>query len=307
MKQLTLKQSNQSVPALIAGFWRAADVPIGALAKHIDFCVENGITFFDHADVYGRGICESKFGEALKATTVNREDLWIQSKCGIVPGSMYDFSEAHLLEAVDGILSRLRVDYLDSLLLHRPDALMEPEDVASAFDKMYKSGKVRHFGVSNHTPMQIELLKTCVEQPLEFNQLQLSIPYAGMITNGMEMNMTTPGAADHDGYVLDYSRIHGMTLQAWSPFQKSFMGGAFIGDRENFASLNDVVEELAAKYNVTPAAIAIAWIMRHPAKIQVITGTYNQSHVKDAIMGSEITLTREEWYRLYIAAGHQLP
>ena len=306
MKQIILRHQQQ-VPALIAGFWRAANVSVDDLTRHIALCVENGVTYFDHADVYGRGVCEENFGKAFAASGIDRESVWIQSKCGIVPGKMYDFSEKHILEAVDGILGRLGVEYLDSLLLHRPDALMEPEEVAAAFDKLSAAGKVRHFGVSNHTPLQIALLKTCVRQDIEFNQLQLSIPFAGMIQTGMEMNMTSPGSIDHDGGVLDYCRVNGITIQAWSPYQKSFMGGSFIGDRENFGALNDVIDELAAKYAVTPAAVAIAWIRRHPANIQVITGTYNPAHLMDAVSGCAVTLTREEWYRLYLAAGHDLP
>lgn len=237
MKQLTLKHTNTAVPAIAVGCMRIGDMQPQELADHITFCLEQGLHFFDHADIYGRGTCEENFAKALNVTDIRREDLWIQSKCGIVPGVMYDFSKEHILSSVDGILKRLHTDYLDSLVLHRPDALMEPEEVAAAFDTLEASGKVRHFGVSNHKPLQIELLKKCVRQPLEFCQMQLSIPFSGMIASGMETNMLTEGAVDRDGSILEYTRIHDMTIQAWSPFQHGFFGGVFIGDRTRFLSL----------------------------------------------------------------------
>lgn len=307
MKQLTLRQTNAAVPAIAIGCMRVGGMQPQALAGYIDFCAEHGLNFFDHADIYGRGSCEENFAKALSAASVRREELWIQSKCGIVPGTMYDFSKEHILSSVDGILKRLQTDYLDSLVLHRPDALMEPEEVAAAFDALAASGKVRHFGVSNHRPLQIELLKTCVAQPLEFCQMQLSLPFSGMIANGIEANMLTDGAIDRDGSILEYTRIHRMTIQAWSPLQHGFFGGVFVGDREKFPELNALLDELADKYQVTPSGIAAAWILRHPAGIQMIAGTTNQAHLQELIDGSGVALTREEWYRLYLAAGHTLP
>lgn len=307
MKQLTLRQTNTTVPAIAIGCMRIGDMEPQALADYIAFCVEQGLNFFDHADIYGRGACEENFARALSRTGIRREELWMQSKCGIVPGVMYDFSKEHILLAVDGILKRLHTDYLDSLVLHRPDALVEPEEVAAAFDALADSGKVRHFGVSNHRPLQIELLKTCVRQPLEFCQMQLSLPFSGMVANGIEANMQTDGAIDRDGSILDYTRIHSMTIQAWSPLQHGFFGGPFVGDREKFPELNAVLDELAGKYQVTPSGIAGAWILRHPAGIQMIAGTTNPAHLQELIDGSGVALTRGEWYRLYLAAGHTLP
>lgn len=307
MKQITLKQTNKTISAIAIGCMRIGDMEPKALAGHITFCLEQGLNFFDHADIYGRGACEENFAKALNLTEIRREELWVQSKCGIVPGVMYDFSKEHILTSVDKILKRLHMEYLDSLVLHRPDALMVPEEVAAAFDRLEESGKVRHFGVSNHKPMQIELLKKCVRQPLEFSQMQLSIPFSGMIASGMETNMMTEGAVDRDGSILEYTRIHDMTIQAWSPFQHGFFGGVFIGDRAKFPELNAALDDLAEKYNVTPSGIASAWILRHPASIQMIAGTTNRAHLQEIIDGSRIELTREEWYRLYLSAGHMLP
>jgi predicted oxidoreductase len=283
-----------------------SDAQIRAL---FDAAVESGVTVIDHADVYGGAphICEARFSKAVKLPAADRERIMIQSKAGIRPG-YFDFSSEHILEAVDGSLRALQTDYLDILLLHRPDTLVEPEDVAKAFDALHAAGKVRHFGVSNQTPGQIELLKSAVRQPLLFNQVQLSIAHANLFAQGIAANM---GGLDQsisrDVGLLDYARLKGITLQAWSPLQKGFFAGVFIGDRENYAELNNVLDELAEKYSVTPTGIAIAWITRHPANIQVVLGTTKPDRVRESAAGSDVTLTREEWYRLFRAAGHKLP
>lgn len=307
MKQLTLRQTGAAVPAVAIGCMRIGETDPQELAGYLSFCLEQGFSFFDHADIYGGGGCEENFARALRLTGIRREDMWIQSKCGIVPGVMYDFSKEHILSSVDGILKRLDMDYLDSLVLHRPDALVEPEEVAAAFDLLESSGKVRHFGVSNHRPLQIELLKKCVRQPLEFCQMQLSIPFSNMVAAGIEANMLTDGAVDRDGGILDYTRIHDMTIQAWSPFQYGFFEGLFVGNREKFPELNTALDELSEKYQVTPSGIAAAWILRHPANIQMIAGTTNKAHLQEIADASHIALAREEWYRLYLSAGHMLP
>lgn len=284
-----------------------------SLNHFIHTALEQGVNYFDHADIYGRGAgpgtCEEHFGAAIKNDpSIRREDLIIQSKCGIQRG--YDSSREHILGSVDGILKRLRTDYLDVLLIHRPDALVEPEEVAAAFDELERSGKVRWFGVSNHRPMQIELLKRYVKQPLAVNQLQFSIPVSNMAAGGPEVNMETAGAADRDGSVLDYSRLNDMTIQAWSPFQgpsqPSNWGRCFIGD-ERYEKLNQELDALAAQYSVTPTTIAAAWILRHPAKMQIVSGTTKESRLAEIIRAGDVPLTRQEWYRLYLAAGHPLP
>ncbi|MCQ2575886.1 MAG: aldo/keto reductase [Treponema sp.] len=310
MKYVKLGNTDLKVPAVVPGCMRLSEKSPEDMNKFLHAAVEMGANFFDHADIYGGGKSEEVFGKALKlASDIKREDLIIQSKCGInnkgkVPH--YCFSKDYILNAVDGILSRLGTEYLDILLLHRPDALVEPEEVAAAFDKLESSGKVKRFGVSNHKPMQIELLKKYVKQDLIINQLQYSIPVSNMVANGLEVNMTSAGSADRDGSILDYSRLNDMTIQAWSPFQMENWQGCFIGSPK-FPELNTALDELAEKYGVSATAISTAWITRHPAQMQVIAGTTNENRLKEIIDGSDITLTYEEWYKLYLAAGHILP
>lgn len=305
MKQIPLGGS-LAAPAVVVGCMRLGELDRQALDRFIHTALDQGAYFFDHADIYGDGVCEEHFGAAVKADpSIRREDLILQSKCGIRRG-FYDSSKEHILNSVDGILKRLQTDYLDVLLIHRPDALVEPEEVAAAFDELERSGKVRQFGVSNHKPMQVELLKRYVRQPLIVNQLQFSIPVSNMVTNGMEVNMETPGAADRDGSVLDYSRLNDMTIQAWSPFQGPNWSGCFIGD-SRYEELGRELDALAAQYGVTSTTVAAAWILRHPAKMQLITGTASESRLREIVRASDIQLTRQEWYRLYLAAGHPLP
>ena len=267
--------------------------------------IDEGINFFDHADIYGGGKSEEVFSNALSDTPSLRDKIFIQSKCAIHDG-IYDFSKEHILRSVEGSLKRLKTDHLDFLLLHRPDTLMEPEEVAEAFSQLKSSGKVLHFGVSNQKPLQMELLNRCLDEKLLVNQLQLSLCHTGMIDSGLNVNMQIDRARDLDGSVLEYCRLNQVTIQAWSPFQYGFFEGVFIGN-EKFPELNKALERLAEQYNVTPSAIAIAWILRHPAKIQAILGTTNAQRVKDICKASEVELTRMEWYELYKAAGNQLP
>lgn len=307
MKKTMLGKTGLEIPVIAVGCMRISEMETVRLTEHIRFCIEHGLNFFDHADIYGGGQCESRFAEAFKKTGYKREDVILQSKCAIRPGVMYDFTKKHILESVDGILKRLDTDYLDILLLHRPDALMEPEEVAEAFELLEKEGKVRHFGVSNHRPYQIELLNKFVKQELCANQLQFSIPFSNMVAAGMEANMLTDGAIDRDGGILDYCRLKDITIQAWSPFQYGFFEGIFLGNNEKYPELNKALEEISQKYDTTPTAIATAWILRHPANIQMIAGTTNTERMSEIIKGSEIRLEREEWYRLYLSSGHILP
>lgn len=306
MKTIKLGKSDILVPAVAVGCMRIADMENDDLVKHLNYCIEQGLNFFDHADIYGGGNCEKVFAKAFKETGFKREDVILQSKCGIRKG-MYDFSKDYILDSVDGILSRLETDYLDMLVLHRPDALVEPEEVAEAFDVLQNSGKVKNFGVSNHRPMQIELLKQYVNQDILVNQLQFGIGHSGMVTAGLEANMLTDGSVDRDGSVLDYCRVNKITVQAWSPFLYGFFKGVFIGDKENFAELNDLLDELSEKYDATPTAVATAWVLRHPANIQMIAGTTNTDRMAEIVKGTQINLTREEWYKIYLSAGHILP
>lgn len=274
-------------------------------AEIIETAYDHGIDFFDHADIYGGGECETIFGKALKETSIKREDIILQTKCGIRKG-MFDFSKEHIISSVEESLKRLGVDYVDALLLHRPDTLVEPEEVAAAFDQLETQGKVKYFGVSNQKPMQIDLLKKTVKQPLVANQLQFGIKHTGMIDQGIHVNMTDDASIDRDGSILDYSRLNDMTIQAWSPYQYGFFEGVFIGN-EKFADLNETLDRIAAHHNITATGLATAWILRHPAKMQVIAGTMNKERIKEIAKASEIKLSREEWYEIYRAAGNILP
>lgn len=307
MKRFNLGKSTLEVPAIAVGCMRIADMENDSLVSHINYCIEQGLNFFDHADIYSAGRCEEQFCKAFKQTGFKREDIILQSKCGIVPHVMYDFSKEHIIKSVEGSLSRLGTDYLDVLVLHRPDALVEPEEVAEAFDTLEQSGKVRHFGVSNHRPMQIELLKQYVKQDLLVNQLQFGPAFSTMISSGIEANMITDGAVDRDGSVLDYSRLNKMTIQAWSPFLFNFPKELFIDNKEKLPALNALLEELAGEYGVTPMAIATAWVLRHPANIQMIAGTTKTERMEQIASGADVKLSREHWYKIYTASGHILP
>lgn len=305
MKQITLGKSDISVPAIAIGCMRMKLLDEIQTESFVKGALDLGTNFFDHADVYGAGRSEELFGKVLKNEPSLREKMIIQSKCGIVPGRMYDFSKEHILNQVDGSLKRLNTEYLDLLVLHRPDALMEPEEVAEAFDTLVTSGKVRHFGVSNHTPMQIQLLERYLNQKLLVNQLQLSLTESTMISTGMETNTSNAGGINRDGYVLDFCRLNDITVQAWSPFQFGRIAGTFIGN-PNFPKLNETINELSGKYNLSPGGIVTAWILRHPANIQMITGTMNLNHLKEIVDATDVRISREDWYRLYLDAGHIL-
>jgi predicted oxidoreductase len=309
MKIAPLPQTDLEASNVVLGLMRISTLDDEEIRTLVSAAREAGVNVFDHADIYGteRHGCERRFGDAVTFSPSEREQVIVQSKVGIRDG-FFDFSKQHILTTVDESLEALKLDHLDVLLLHRPDTLVEPDEVAAAFDELHASGKVRHFGVSNHTPGQVELLKRSVTRPLAVNQVQLSITHAPLIASGIAANMVgLDQSIDRDNGILDYSRLNDITLQAWSPFQKAFFDGVFLGDREHFADLNDAIDELAAKYGVTPTGIAVAWITRHPANIQVVLGTTQPQRVTDSAAGSDIPLTRPEWYRLFTAAGHTLP
>lgn len=309
MKQFTLPRTDLPASNVILGMMRIAELDDDQIRMLVKTALDTGITVFDHADIYGGSphACEARFGGAVRFSPAEREQVLIQSKVGIREG-YFDFSAEHIVSSTEASISALGLDHLDLLLLHRPDALVEPDEVAAAFDALHEQGLVTAFGVSNHTPGQIELLARSVRQPLVVNQVQLSITHAPLIAAGVAANMADdPQSVDRDNGLLDYCRVEGITLQAWSPFQSGRYPGVFLGDREHYAELNDVLDELAAAYGVTPTAIALAWITRHPAGIQVVLGTTSPSRVREAAAGSELVLTRPEWYRLFTAAGHRLP
>lgn len=305
MKYIRVPNSDLNASEISLGCMRISGMNNSDISTLCHTALDEGINFFDHADIYGGGQSEAKFAEALDMNPHLREQMLLQTKCGIRQGS-FDFSKEHILEAVDGSLKRLRTDYVDVLLLHRPDALVEPEEVAEAFDILEASGKVKYFGVSNQNPMQIELLKKFVKQKLIFNQLQFSITNTGMIDAGINVNMEIDQSIVRDGSILDYCRLHDITIQPWSPFQYGFFEGVFL-DNPKFPKLNEKIDQIAAAYGVTNTAIAIAWILRHPARMQPIIGTTNPQRVKDSCQASNFTLTRQEWYEIYLAAGNKLP
>ncbi len=294
------------VPEIGLGCMRITGLTKPEAESLIRTSMEEGVNFFDHADIYGGGKSESFFAEAIDMNPTIREQMILQTKCSIRPGICFDFSKEHILKSVDDSLARLKTDYVDFLLLHRPDTLMEPEEVAEAFSILKANGKVRHFGVSNQNPYQIALLNKYCDNQILINQLQLSICSCGMIDAGLNVNMHNEAGLNRDGGVLEYCRLHDITIQAWSPFQYGFFEGVFLNS-DKYPELNKVLDELAAKYNVTNSAIAIAWILRHPAKMQPIVGTTNKKRLAEICKASDVALTREEWYALYMAAGKQLP
>ncbi len=306
MKTIELGKSGLKVPNIAIGCMRINGARKEKAEQFVDKALELGANFFDHSDIYGGGECEKIFADVVHMSPSIREKIILQSKCGIKPGVMFDFSKEHILNSVDGILKRLKTEYLDILLLHRPDALVEPEEVAEAFDQLEQSGKVRYFGVSNQKPMQIKLLQKYLKQSIIANQLQLSITNANMISNGLEVNMLTDGAVDRDGSILDFCRLEDITIQPWSPFQYGFFEGVFL-DNDKFPKLNETVNRIAEKYQVTNTTIAIAWLLRHPAKMQPVTGTMNRKRLEEICQASELYLSREEWYEIYLSAGYILP
>ena len=308
MKTINIVNGPQNVSAIIQGCMRMPALSKEDAAKVIRTAYDCGINFFDHATCYGYGEAETRFAEAFPLTGIRREDIFLQSKCGICPERKeFDWTKDYILAAADGILQRLHTDYLDTLLLHRPDLLFDPEEVADAFNTLAAAGKVRWFGVSNLMPMQIELLKKYVKQPLIINQLQLSLEQSQLIDQAFYMNnKTTDLSLSRDGSVLDYCRLNDLTIQAWSPLQKGMFGGTFI-DNPDDPELNKALAEIAAREGVSKSAVAIAWILRHPAKMQAIIGTMNPAHIQDACDAVRVTLSHHDWYALYLASGKFLP
>lgn len=305
MKTMKFGRTALQVPVIGLGCMRITGLnSVREVRTLVDTAMEQGVNFFDHADIYGKGESERIFGEAIDPAM--REKMIIQTKCGICPGISYDFSKEHILKSVDESLKRLNTEYLDILLLHRPDTLMEPEEVAEAFDKLEASGKVRYFGVSNQNSMQMELLNKYCGNKIMADQLQFSIAHCDIIDSGINVNVHNDAGANRDGSVLEYCRLKEITIQAWSPFQYGMFEGVFLNN-EKFPELNKKIAQLAEKYGVSNNAIAVAWILRHPARIQTIVGTTNKERLTQICHAAEIMITREEWYDLYMAAGKQLP
>lgn len=309
MKTINITNGPQNVSAIVQGCMRMPALSKEDAAKVIRTAFECGINFFDHATCYGEnGEAETRFCEAFPLSGIKREDIIIQSKCGLCFGrNEFDWTKENILSSVDDSLRRLGIEYLDTLLLHRPDLLFDPEEVAEAFSALEQAGKVRFFGVSNLMPMQIELLKKYVKQPLIINQVQFSLEQSQLIDQSLYMNnKTTDLSVSRDGSVLDYCRLNDMTVQAWSPLQYGMFGGTFIDDPK-FPKLNKALEEIAEREGVTKAAVAIAWILRHPARMQAIIGTMNPAHITDICAAADVKLSHHDWYALYLASGKFLP
>ena len=305
MKYITPLSENEKISQVALGCMRISDKTDKEMDAYLNTAIECGINYFDHADIYGGGKCEEVFGAALKRNPELRDKIYIQTKCSIKRG-MYDFSKQHIISSVDGSLKRLGLERIDTLLLHRPDLLMEPEEVAEAFDELEKSGKVKYFGVSNHSPMQIELLKKYVKQPLKFNQMQLSITNANMLSSGANVNLANSDGVNYDGYLRDYCRVNDITIQPWSPLQYGFIEGSFLKNKK-YKDLHKVIDETAEKYAITDTGVAIAWLLRLPEKMQPIVGSTNIERIKAVAEASDVTLSKEDWYKIYLAAGYRLP
>ena len=308
MRYIKFGERQKEVSEVVLGLMRISEMTVDQVEELIESALAVGINAFDIADCYGHGKCEQILGEVLKCRPDLREKMWIQSKCGIrmEEFTYFDFSKEHILEAVDGILERLNVDYIDSLLLHRPDALMEPAEIAEAFDLLKSQGKVIDFGVSNQNPMMMALIQKDVNQPLVANQLQLSAAFTPSFDAGFHVNMKQEAGIVRDSSIFEYCRLHDVVIQAWSVLQFDYFGGVFLGS-EKYPELNQVLNRLAEKYHVSPSAVAIAWVLRYPAKMQAVIGTTKKARVAEAARAAEIQLTRKEWYEIYLAAGNDLP
>lgn len=308
MRYIKFGERQKEVSEVVLGLMRISEMTVDQVEDLIESALAVGINAFDIADCYGHGKCEQILGEVLKRRPDLREKMWIQSKCGIrmEEFTYFDFSKEHILEAVDGILERLNVDYIDSLLLHRPDALMEPAEIAEAFDLLKSQGKVIDFGVSNQNPMMMALIQKDVNQPLVANQLQLSAAFTPSFDAGFHVNMKQEAGIVRDSSIFEYCRLHDVVIQAWSVLQFDYFGGVFLGS-EKYPELNHVLNRLAEKYHVSLSAVAIAWVLRYPAKMQAVIGTTKKARVAEAAKAAEIQLTRKEWYEIYLAAGNDLP
>lgn len=293
---------------IVMGCMRIANKNLSELEKLITDAISVGVNVFDHADIYGGGNCEKLFGVAMKDLKLAREEYLVQTKCGIRKfdgGRSFDFSKEHIIRSAEDSLRRLNMEYVDMFFLHRPDTLMDADEIGEAFENLKSSGKVRAFGVSNFSAIQMEYLRRNGVE-ISANQMQFSLGHTLLVDAGLHVNMRTSESVNFGGDTLEYARLHKIPMQAWSPLQYGFFEGIFIGN-ENFPELNKKLNELAEKYAVTPSAIACAWILRHPVFVQVVTGTTSPARIKEMSKGADVTLTKQEWYTLYLSAGNTMP
>ena len=309
MKYIEFGKNNVSISSVILGMMRISSLSAKEVEKLIDTALDSGINAFDLADCYADGLCERIVGKVLSSRPDLRDRMWIQSKCGIRRDNglkYFDFSKEHIIESVDGILTRLNVDHIDSLLLHRPDALMEPEEINEAIDLLVSEGKIVDFGVSNMNPMMIEMISKAVKEKIAINQIQLSAAFTPSIDAGLHVNMSTDAGIVRDGSILEYCRFNNIVIQAWSVLQHGFFEGVFIGNPK-FADLNKVLSRIASEQNVTAEAVAIAWVLRYLGPVQAVIGTTKPQRIEQMALASEVNLSRREWYEIYQSAGNTLP
>ena len=316
MEMMQLGKTSLKVSRIALGCMRLSENKADAMAS-IKTALDEGITLFDHADIYGRGAREAMFSNIWDEVPGLRNRIVLQSKCGIRsagdpdPNSphRYDFSYEHIVRSVEGSLRRLKTDYLDTLLLHRPDLLMEPGEVARAFDDLRRAGKVRFFGVSNHTSHQIALLQRALDQPLAANQLLLGLLHSELLELGVRLSSRPVARNLRGDGTLEHCWLNGITIQAWSPLSSGAVTGNLPADPEpHVAETAGVVAEMAAAHGVSKEAIALGWLLRHPAGIQPIIGTMNPARIRACCEATRVQMSREEWYRLFIASrGADIP
>ena len=305
MELQKIGQTDYQGSRIALGCMRLAALDLTSAKEVLKTAVDTGMTFIDHADIYGGGQSEVRFRDATKALELSRDQFILQTKCGIRDG-YFDFSKEHILSSVDASLERLGTDYVDFLVLHRPDVLVEPEEVAEAFSQLKKAGKVKHFGVSNQNRFQMELLQTYLDDPLAVNQLQLSPAHTPLFDAGLNVNMRNQAAIDRDNGTIEYCRLNQTTIQAWSPFQIDLGKGLFAG-HPDYVALNATLTRLADHHQVSVEAVVIAWILRHPAKMQAIVGSMSPDRLKKISKATQIALSRQDWYAIYRSAGNALP
>lgn len=295
---------------IIQGLMRLDNIDENRLYDIIKFDLENGVYFFDLADIYCRGESEAKLGRVLKAHPELREKMFIQTKGSIrfspETGGYYDLSYKHIKEAVYDSLNRLGIDYLDSFLLHRPDIFIDKDEVAKAFNELYLEGKVKHFGVSNFSKEMIEYISMNLKQKIEYNQVQLGVGHMPMVEEVFNYNTPFDEGINRSNESFFYLKRKGIIIQAWSPFIMKFFEGSLF-DENKYPEINNVLNKMANKYQTSKCAIATAFLLKLDKDLLVITGSTNIKHIKESIDGEKVNLSKEDWYAIYKETGHKLP
>ncbi|MBR3326976.1 MAG: aldo/keto reductase [Atopobiaceae bacterium] len=309
MRYIEFGTTKAKVSEVILGTMRIAQKAPEQVADLIEVALDSGINAVDTAPIYGPS--EGLIGKAFACRPGLRDRVWLQTKLGIRPhprveANYFDFSYEHIMDSVENSLKELKTDHIDSLLLHRPDALMEPQEIARAFQELHDAGKVIDFGVSNQNPAMMRRLAAYLPFPITANQVQLSAAFTPMFDAFFNANMQNDAGIMRDGGILEYGAEHDMAIQAWSVLQHGYFGGVFLGDSD-YQGLNDSLSRIAADHGTTPTAVAINWVLRYPAKMQAIVGTTRPERVRQSAAACDWTMTREEWYEVYLSAGNKLP